>query len=120
VQDLPLRQRTALLLNLRDPSGGDALDLLPLTGTASLREIARVLDLDAEELAQLWPELPLDDNRIAERLSVSRQQVINLRKAARARLGRRMAAFETRDARAIGNTNAISDSRKGRTTFLDT
>ena len=95
VQQLPLRQRTALLLNLRDAAGCDALDLLPLTGTASIREIAGALSIEAEAFARLWPELPLEDRRIAERLGVSRQQVINLRKAARARLSRRMAAFAT-------------------------
>lgn len=92
VRQLPLRQRTALLLNLRDAGGGDALDLLPLTGTASLREIAGTLALAAEDLARLWPDLPLDDRAIAIRLGVTRQQVINLRKAARARLSRRLAA----------------------------
>jgi len=93
VQQLPLRQRTALLLNLRDGAGGDALDLLPLTGTASIREIAGALAIEPEELARLWPELPLEDRDIATRLGVTRQQVINLRKAARARLSRRLSAF---------------------------
>lgn len=95
VQQLPLRQRTALLLNLRDAHGGDALDLLTITGTASLRQIAAALEMPPEELARLWPELPLDDHAVAARLRVTRQQVINLRKAARARLGRRLRA-ETR------------------------
>jgi len=34
--------------------------------------------------------LPLEDAAIAERLGLTRQQVINLRKSARARLARRM------------------------------
>ena len=110
VRQLPLRQRTALLLNLRDAGGGDALDLLPLTGTASIRDIAAALELDAVELAALWPALPLDDNQIAGRLGVTRQQVINLRKAARARLARRLAAPDAAD-RGAGNTAASSDSR---------
>ena len=46
--------------------------------------------LRAEELAGMWNSLPLDDRGIAERLGITRQQVINLRKSARARLARRM------------------------------
>jgi hypothetical protein len=49
--------------------------------------------MTADDLAGLWHELPLDDRRIAERLAVTRQQVINLRKAARARLARRARAW---------------------------
>lgn len=118
IRGLPLRQRTALLLNLRDAAGGDALDLLPLTGTASLREIAGALDMDAEDLARLWPALPLDDRHIAERLGVSRQQVINLRKAARARLGRRLSVFATMGGPA-GNTTRVYDSAREKAS-LDT
>ena len=86
---LPLPQRVALLLNLRDDEGACALTSLPATGVASMREIARVLEMPAEELAGLWRALPLSDLDLAARLSVSRQQVINLRKAARERLIRR-------------------------------
>ena len=87
---LPLRQRTALLLNLRDAHGGNALALLPAAGVASLRRVADVLELPAEAFAVLWPRLPLDDDGIAVRLGVQRQQVINLRKSARERLARRL------------------------------
>lgn len=89
VGELPLRQRLALLLNLRDEQGRGVIALLPLTGTASIRQIAETLDMPAADFARLWSELPIDDRRIAERLGVTRQQVINLRKAARARLARR-------------------------------
>jgi predicted DNA-binding protein (UPF0251 family) len=65
--------------------------LLPRTGTASLRVIADALDIPLPDLARLWHTLPLDDAQIAERLGVTRQQVINLRKSARDRLARRMA-----------------------------
>lgn len=87
---LPARQALALLLNLRDEGRGNAIVLLPLTGVASLREIARAVGLEPERLAELWPRLPLDDATIAEILGTSRQQVINLRKAARERLSRRL------------------------------
>jgi hypothetical protein len=90
---LPLRQRMALLLNLRDLQEG-VIALLPLTGVATLREIAEALAMSAEELAEMWNDLPLDDAAIAGRLGATRQQVINLRKSARARLARQMKAFD--------------------------
>lgn len=91
VMDLPVRQRTALLLNLRDADGGGILGLFPLTGVASMRDIAAALEMPARELAELWGTLPIEDARIAERLGITRQQVINLRKSARERLARRVA-----------------------------
>ena len=87
---LPVPQRHALLLNLRDATGGSALTLAPLSGIASIAQIADVLEIPGVELASLWNRLPLDDLQIAERLNVTRQQVINLRKSARARLTRRL------------------------------
>jgi hypothetical protein len=74
-----------------------ALELFPLTGVASIRAIASVLEIPAEEFAEIWNMLPLDDLAIAERLQVTRQQVINLRKSARKRLERRMAVIRTKD-----------------------
>jgi RNA polymerase sigma factor (sigma-70 family) len=90
IVELPVRQRVALLLNLRDPDGSTVLQMLPATGVVSEVQIAAALEMDAPELAALWDRLPLDDLSIAERLSATRQQVINLRKAARARLTRRL------------------------------
>ncbi len=89
---LPQRQRVALLLNLRDARAGDALILFTLTGIASLRRIAEVIEMPAEQLVPLWNKLPLEDAAIATLLGITRQQVINLRKSARERLARRMAA----------------------------
>ena len=88
--ELPHLQRVALLLNLRLPDGEGAIALLPLMGVATMRELAQTLDIPLSELQRLWPALPLDDRAVAERLQLTRQQVINLRKAARARLARRM------------------------------
>lgn len=90
IRNLPQPQRVALLLNLRCSSENAAVGLLPLAGVASIREIAAALEWPAEELAAIWNQLPLDDLAIAERLAVSRQRVINLRKSARERLSRRM------------------------------
>lgn len=89
---LPARQRAALLLNLKDGAGNSQLELLVLTGVTTLRGIAAALELSPEEFAELWHDLPLDDNTIAGRLGLARQQVINLRKSARERLARRMKA----------------------------
>jgi hypothetical protein len=88
--DLPPRQRCAVLLNLRDERGCSAIELFPLLGVASIRQIAAALEIAPDEFAGLWNELPLDDARIAERLGLTRQQIINLRKSARERLGRRV------------------------------
>ncbi len=90
IEDLPPAQRAALLLNLREPSGAAAAWLLPAGGIASVRRIAELVGIPAEEFADLWGRLPLSDLEIAAKLGVGRQQVINLRQAARQRLGRRL------------------------------
>lgn len=85
VQQLPPRQRAALLLNLRDEQGESAIVLLPMLRVASLHQIAETLEMSAQELAAIWNHLPLEDAALAERMSATRQQVINLRKCARER-----------------------------------
>jgi hypothetical protein len=92
IRQLPPRQCAALLLNLRDGQGRGIIAVLPLAGIATLRQIADLLGIPAREFAALWNDLPLDDATIARRLGLTRQQVINLRKVARERLGRRMKA----------------------------
>lgn len=81
---LPLRQRQALLLSLNEVHG------LPVVGIARVRHIAEAVGMPAAQLAGIWNELPWDDAAIAQHLGVTRQQIINLRKAARERLTRRM------------------------------
>jgi hypothetical protein len=88
IQRLPPLQRAALLLNLRDPSGINAMALFLVLGVARVEEIAGAIGATAAELAELWSSLPLDDLTIAARLGVTRQQVINLRRSARERLAR--------------------------------
>ena len=90
IRELPLRQRTALLLHLKDSQGQSVLTLLPRIRVASIREIAATLEVDPYQMASLWNELPLEDSVIAGRLQATRQQVINLRKSARERLTRRL------------------------------
>lgn len=93
MRDLPVTQRAALLLNLREADGGGCLALFPATGVATLRQIAETLEIPAEKFAEMWPQLPLDDAAIAGLLNLKRQQVINLRKSARERLSRRLKGF---------------------------
>jgi RNA polymerase sigma factor (sigma-70 family) len=95
VRQLRENQRAALLLNLRDVKGANGVALLLIAGVASMDEIAEAMGMPAERLAELWNELPLDDLTIGGMLGISRQQVINLRKAARERLARRMAAINS-------------------------
>jgi hypothetical protein len=85
--------RSAVLLNLREREGGNAAALFIFLGIATFEEIAGALQMRVGELAEIWNALPLDDRSIAERLKMTRQQVINLRKTARERLGRRLAPF---------------------------
>ena len=81
--ELSLPQRTALLLNLRGETEPSALALFPLTGIASVSDLAAVLEIPAIEFAEMWNRLPLGDGEIAQRLGLTRQQVINLRLSAR-------------------------------------
>ncbi len=87
---LPLRHRQALLLNLKDRDGGLILTL-PMSGSVRIGEIASALEMTPKGLAEIWNSLPWDDLRIAEHMQISRQQVINLRQAARAKLLRAIA-----------------------------
>jgi DNA-directed RNA polymerase specialized sigma24 family protein len=88
---LPARQRIALLLGLRDENGSAITSLLILLRIATFDQLAAAVELSPAELAAIWDQLPLPDMVIAERLDLNRQQVINLRKSARDRLGRRLA-----------------------------
>jgi DNA-directed RNA polymerase specialized sigma24 family protein len=93
VRLLPLNQRVALLLNLRDTEGGGGIALFPALRIATLHQLADALEMSTEKLASMWNDLPLEDAAIAELLQLTRQQVINVRKAARKRLARRLKGF---------------------------
>ena len=90
VLELPLKHRIALLLNFKDDSGESLLSMLPVMRVATIRQVADGLGFGHEELAKIWNELPWDDNRIADRLGITRQQVINLRQSARQMLRRKI------------------------------
>lgn len=104
VGQLPVLQRVALLLNLRDAQGGSAIFFIPHLGIASQKQIAGIIELPDKEFSNLWNELPLDDSRIAEMWNLTRQQVINLRKTARERLARRMEKTEATGPKAAGDS----------------
>jgi hypothetical protein len=87
---MPVRHRRALLLNLTDGRGDNLIAYLPILGIASIRAIAEALVYEPQDFAALWPTLPLDDLTIADRMGLTRQQVINLRQSARASLRRRL------------------------------
>jgi hypothetical protein len=93
LQQLPLNQRSALLLNLKDAEGRGCIALFPATQVASLRQLAEALEMSADSFAELWNDLPLEDARIADLLGLTRQQVINARKSGRERLTRRLKGF---------------------------
>jgi RNA polymerase sigma factor (sigma-70 family) len=93
LQQLPLNQRSALLLNLKDASGFGCITLFPATGVASVSQLAAALEITPEKFAEVWNELPLEDAKIAELLNLTRQQVINARKSGRERLARRLKGF---------------------------
>jgi hypothetical protein len=90
IQDLPQRQRRALLLQLRLGDGESVCRVFVAMGLVTLNALAKTMEMRLDALMSLWNGLPLDDQRIAVMLGVTRQQVINLRKSARERLARRM------------------------------
>ena len=91
---LPLHHRSALLLNLRDSRGQDIITIFVDTSVATIRQIAEALSMPVTEFVELWNDLPCDDVTIAQRLGLTRQQVVSLRQSARRRLARRMNALD--------------------------
>ena len=84
------RQRAALLLNLRDDEGRGMIELWPQTGIAPMAELAKRARPDGGGPARVVADAAARRQWIAERLGVTRRQVINLRKCARERLARRL------------------------------
>ena len=97
-------QRRAFLLH------SDLLLELDSLGLVSIRTAAAALGLSAKELTELWPRLPLDDLAIAQMLGSTRQQVINLRRVARDKLG---VAWRTWELGAGNKPRRSPSSKKG-------
>ena len=92
IGSLPPMARAVVLLNLRDADGHGVVGLFPSAGVASLRSLSTAIGMSPERLAETWKSLPIEDPAIAARLGVTRPQIALLRRAARERLARRMAA----------------------------
>ncbi len=90
IQALPFLQRVALLYNLRDERGGEMLFAFFNTRIAALGELAEAMNLDKTQFAELLPQLPFDDRRIAAAMNLTVKQIGNLRKVARDNLRRRL------------------------------
>jgi RNA polymerase sigma factor (sigma-70 family) len=84
LEQLPQRQRAAILLAI------ELDELLAFIAVVGADAICQLLNATTDELAALCPALPMPDLQIAARLGLTRQQVINLRKAGRRRLVRRL------------------------------
>jgi hypothetical protein len=81
MRSLTLEQRSAFLFH------SEVTRDFEIFGIASIRQIASALQISAHDLATIWNVLPLPDLDIAKRLKLERQQIINLRRVARDRLG---------------------------------
>jgi DNA-directed RNA polymerase specialized sigma24 family protein len=90
MRQLPLRQRLALMLALKDIRRESMLTLLSELGIASYGEIASAVGLSADDFETILSCLPLNDREISKRLGITRQQVISARFSARRRLFRRL------------------------------
>lgn len=89
---LPASQQVALLMNLQTTQGHPLPpSLFCHLGIATPEEITAILK-DQWSQTEIFEMAPLCDNTIAERLGVTRREVINLRVSARRRLQRRAAS----------------------------
>jgi hypothetical protein len=82
---LPLDQRRVFILDC------DVTLEFPREGIASLRMIATMLEMPAEQLAQLWKHLPLGDKAISKIFDVSLGLITKRRFDARRKLKRKKA-----------------------------
>ncbi|MDQ6808941.1 MAG: hypothetical protein M3Z64_05875 [Verrucomicrobiota bacterium] len=87
----------------------DVLRDFELLGLASIRTVAARIGMAAEELATIWQELPVGDLAIATHLHCARQQVINLRRVARDKLGAAWTSWLSKSER-TGNNPVVSSS----------
>ena len=86
---LPLDQKRALLLNIKDSYGGD-IAVFGWSGVATVGQIGEAVEIPASEFAEIWRELPISDKRIADRFGLSIQAVINRRSSARKTLRKQL------------------------------
>ena len=93
ILQLPLTQRVALLLAVKEVGRTNIPNLFSELGIASFHDIATAIGMPGEEFTLLLNDLPLDDGEIGKRLGISRKQVGGCRLSARRRLARRMRSW---------------------------
>lgn len=93
IQSLPRRQRLALLLSARDNNGNSILPLLLVSKIADENELVTALEVTGEHLPTLMNQLPMADDKIADRIGITARATINARLTARRRLQRFQDSF---------------------------
>lgn len=83
---LPVLERQALLLSLKDQHRTHFLKILEEKGLTTFDEIERTLALPPGKLEEIWNDLPLGNEQLGRLLGVSLGQVSKLRERARGRL----------------------------------
>jgi hypothetical protein len=89
IKELQFNQRFALLFNMQE-KGFSGVHLLLFLRVATIAELSKSLGMSLEEFAEVYNNLPLSDNEIAEMLGITEKQASNLRKVARERLQRKL------------------------------
>jgi DNA-directed RNA polymerase specialized sigma24 family protein len=93
IQQLPFNQRFTLLLNMQE-KGFSGIHLLLFLQITTIAELSERLRMTMEEFAEVYNNLPLPDNEIAEMLKITEKQASNFRKVARERLQRKLKNIE--------------------------
>jgi hypothetical protein len=86
LKTLPVRQRVILLLGAQDDAGRSLLSLLTRHEITNEAELAQVMEIGPRSFPVLLRELPCSDNRLAELLKLTTENVRHQRQSARLRL----------------------------------
>lgn len=92
IRGLSPRQRAVIVLSSWTDDHQSGAELMRKSGAATPREIATAINLPPEDFVTLLPRLPLSDIEAASLLRLSERQVVHLRRYARERLRRLVAA----------------------------
>jgi hypothetical protein len=97
LNEIPSHQRKALLLNMKEAVGVEAISLFLRLKIAAMEEIAKTLELSLEEFSDAFDRFPLSSAEIADVLGIrdkgktsKEQRVDSLRRIARDLLRRRL------------------------------
>ena len=75
IRQLPAPQRWAVCLDLADQNGNDLFTILLEAGAVSWTQLAHDLDVTLNEFIELWRQLPMENEGIAEYLGTTRTNV---------------------------------------------